>query len=102
MKIPIRFVQLHESLFLGGKNHQLKVTANPELSLTYDRDNKELHVVYKGQATIMPVQAVNSMEPIDPIKADITMTAYPVITAPPPPPAKPIKAQASAPNGIKI
>ncbi len=68
-QIEIDFAELHAPLFLGGKNHQLKLTAGArsELRLVYDRAQKELLVFWKGPKGIVegivPIGTVLSMIP---------------------------------------
>ena len=68
-QIEIDFAELHAPLFLGGKNHQLKLTAGArsELRLVYDRAHKELLVFWHGPKGvvegIVPIGTVLSMIP---------------------------------------
>jgi hypothetical protein len=67
--IELKFAELHNPLFLGGKNHQLKLDPAKEagLKLEYDRAEKELIVTYSdGKTTtvgIIPSSNVACMVP---------------------------------------
>lgn len=66
-KLNLTYAELHAPLFLGGKNHQLKLVAGSEMKLVYDRDEKELLVSWtnhKGtHEAIVPLSTVLSMWP---------------------------------------
>lgn len=101
--IELSFVELFNPLFLGTKNHQQKldIKRNPELKLWYIREEKEVIVQYLEHVAIVPWTAVNSMVP-----KDISFLGFKdkpkakVIKNPEP--SMQIKAQVSAPEGIKI
>ncbi len=77
MKIDLEFAELHSPLFLGGKNHQMKLTAGArtKLQLVYDRAEKELLVFWdEGQhEAIVPVSNVSSMTPkrVDKVEPEV-------------------------------
>lgn len=102
-QIKLAFVELHSPLFLAGKNFSTKIaTEKTNVTLIYDRDEKELHVVYMGKAAIIPFTSVHSMEPVNAKDADIDMTPANAIGIEHPVAVGKIKAQVSAPKGIKI
>ncbi len=104
MLIPLKFVELPSPLFLNGVNMQTKLDIKRRpLKLTYDRKNKELHIVHfngdKASAMIIPSFGVY-MEPIDPKAAGIDMDIIKVEQISPPQVGQPnakIKAQVSTP-----
>lgn len=55
-KIDLKFAQLHNPIFFGGKNFAPKLEPRhiAGLELFYDRENKELHVHYMGAIAIVP------------------------------------------------
>src|ERR1700733_4919447 len=67
-KIDIRFAELHNSLFLGGRNFQLKIDPKkfPGLKLQYDRTEKELLVHWSAEngnfTGIIPSSNIACME----------------------------------------
>jgi hypothetical protein len=67
MKIPLKFAELQNALFLGGANLQLKldISRRTGLVLTYDQENKELIVCHVGNVAIVPTSNIASMTPID-------------------------------------
>ena len=67
MKIEMKFVELHNPLFLAGTNLQLKLdqSKRPELKMVYDRKWQELHVTMNGHLAIVPMANVSSMWPKD-------------------------------------
>jgi hypothetical protein len=100
MKIPLKFAELHNPLFLGGTNLGNKlITEKRPLTLVYEREWKELHVTHNGKFAILPIEAVASMEPIDTAMFGLG-NIEPKIKPNPEP--KVIKAQVGAPQGIKI
>jgi hypothetical protein len=62
-KIDINFAELHNALFLGGKNHGLKLdpARSSGLALIYDRDEKELLVSWNNEKAIIPSSNIASM-----------------------------------------
>ncbi len=66
-KINLKFAELHTSLFLNGKNFGLKLDpcGSPDkfngIKLIYDREFKELHVVWGKETAIIPSSNVVSM-----------------------------------------
>ncbi len=70
MKIDLDSAELHSPLFLGGKNHQLKLAATERtgVKLVYDRAEKELLVSWrcplgKDHLGIVPLSNVAVMCP---------------------------------------
>ena len=68
--LPLKFAQLHTTLFLAGTDHGLKLYGSPgrsktTVSMTYDRLNRELLVFYKGETAIIPSSNVASMTPME-------------------------------------
>lgn len=102
MKIPLKFVELHNPLFLNSKNHKNKISESRDTTLTYDRENRELHVTHSGPgghaAAIIPLESVASMEPHDPDAAGITFVAPKQKPAASVAPTKPVKAQIQDPT----
>ncbi len=85
--VELEFAELHAPLFLGGKNHQLKLVAGArsELRLVYDRPNKELLVYWNGPKGvvegIVPIGTVLSMIPKKP-EAPIPIKTEPAAVSP--------------------
>ncbi len=77
MQIDLEFAELHSPLFLGGKNHQMKLTAGERsgLRLVYDRTEKELLVFFEAQKAeaIVPSSNVSSMTPkrVDKVEPEV-------------------------------
>jgi hypothetical protein len=69
MKINLSFVELHNPLFLNGKNHKQKLHDH-EVSLIYDTKEKELYVNYLGSVAIIPSNNVASMTPSKEVMTD--------------------------------
>ncbi len=94
MKVELEFAELHSPLFIGGKNHQMKLVAGErtDLKLVYDRAEKELLVTWKDAHAIVPLSNVASMWPAKPVKA--VKEEKLAVTAP----SQPLKAQASSPT----
>ena len=67
MKINLKFVELHNCLFLAGTNLQLKldVSKRRELTLVYDRKEKELLVFFNSELAIIPTSNISSMTPFN-------------------------------------
>ncbi len=64
--IPVRFARLHSPLFFGGKNHgdKLEITQQtPQLSMFWDRANRELHVRWMTEETIVTEANVANYTP---------------------------------------
>lgn len=94
MRIPVKFAELHATLFHGGKNHGLKLFSKDGLSLEYDTEEKQLLVTYKGDTTFLPSTSVHNYTPMpEGLEAELA------VVAPDPfvPKAK-IKAQVSGPH----
>lgn len=62
--IDLKFVELHNPLFLGGKNFGTKLDPGKlaGLALKYDRAEKELLVSWCGKTGIIPSSGVACME----------------------------------------
>lgn len=62
--VELSYAELHSALFLGGKNHNLKLgDDHGKQRLVYDRTEKELHVIWNGHKGIVPLTNVASMIP---------------------------------------
>ena len=63
MKIKINFAELHNPLFLAGKNFQTKLDPGKTggLTMEYDRAEKELLVHWEGQTGIIPSSNIACM-----------------------------------------
>ncbi len=61
--IGLKFAELHNALFLGGKNHGLKLDPGKVdgLKLSYDRAEKELIVEWSSHKGIIPTSNVACM-----------------------------------------
>lgn len=91
MSVKLEFAEIISPLFLGRKNHGLKLSNTAGMNLVYDRTEKELLVTFNGKTAIVPSSNVASMTPVN---ANDLQT--PVQS-----PAKlgrPVKAQASTPQ----
>lgn len=64
MKIDLIFAQLHNSLFLAGKNHKEKLYAK-DVRLVYETKSDQLYVKYNNQIAIIPSSNISSMSPLD-------------------------------------
>lgn len=99
MRIPLRYLHLHNSLHLARTNLGMKLdTAVRPLTLIYDREHQEVHVLLMGELAIIPFPAIADMHPLNPSELGYD-------TAPPkeaikanPTPRKPVKAQVSTPT----
>ncbi len=97
MKIDLKFAELHNPLFLGGKNLGLKLDhkKHPSISLVYDRAEKELLVTWNGETGIIPASNVSSMTPA------LINLSPPVVKTELPPrrlPGEPFTAQVETPQ----
>ena len=63
--IELKFVELHNVLFLAGTNLQTKLDPGKRhgLQLFYDRAEKELHVHWNGTVGLIPSSNIAMMEP---------------------------------------
>ena len=107
-------VEMNDTIFVGGRNMPSKLTEqyckDQMIELYYDLSPNDipvpqLAIVYKGLASFHPYTMVKGYQAVNPEDAGMNMKLLKIATAPlapPPPPHKPIKAQVSAPNGIKI
>jgi len=61
----IKWAELHNPLFLGGTNLQLKLdpAKRTGLKMEYNRNDKELLVTWNNQTAIVPISNVASMVP---------------------------------------
>lgn len=107
-RIPIKFLELHESIFLGAKNYPPKLDAEKQNVLIVRYLNEytnEIHLLANGVGTTIPFSMVKQAQPYSFDEAD--MEFEPKVkpeqkTKPAPVPQGRIKAQVSAPQGIKI
>lgn len=90
MVINLEFAELHSPLFLGKKNHGLKLFHKDGMMLQYDRQEKELLAYFGGKTAIIPSSNVSSMTPRDPSAKDEVQT--------PVGPRGKVKAQISTPQ----
>lgn len=74
MKLEVTFCELHTPLFMGGTNFGTKLdpTKRQGLVLTYDRDEKELIIEYKGIVSLVPSANAANMVLADPSAIGIT------------------------------
>lgn len=79
--VEIGFAELHNALFLGGKNHGLKLDPHryPTLKLVYDRAEKELIVSWNQETAIIPSSNVASMTVGKPKDRKVIQSASPQI-----------------------
>lgn len=91
MKIELEFAELHNPLFLGGRNLQMKLDPSrlSGLTLCYDRDEKELLVGWGNKLAIVPSSNVASMVPKDWRTDDPIAKEAPIKTDPVPAQVKP-------------
>lgn len=68
MKLTLEFAELHTPLFLGGKNHGLKLMSKKvgDPLLVHDDKKDKLYVLHGGFLAIIPVSNVVSMTPKEP------------------------------------
>lgn len=103
MKIELAYAELHAPLFLGGKNHQMKLKAGSDMRLVYDRDEKELIIIWGKHVAIVPFHGTtNNVWPKDP-QAFLASIELPPVEATAPTPIKaphvpPKSAQVSSPQ----
>lgn len=106
LRVKLSSLQLHFPLFLAGINHGTKIdTAKKAISLTHfvTETRNEIHIICNGKAAYFPSAGnVAMMIPENHEQAGIELdeTKAPKPTNPAPQPR--IKAQVSAPNGLKI
>lgn len=64
--VPVKFVELHNPLFLAGTNHKNKLYANTStgLQLRYNITAKQLYVLYKNEIALIPESNIGSMMPL--------------------------------------
>ena len=90
MKTKVYFAELHNPLFLAGKNHGVKLSQKSALQLEYDEEKRHLFVTYNGQESRIPESNVASMTTTDP-DAKFIRKAVPA-------PVNKVKAQVSTPQ----
>lgn len=103
MRIPLKFVQLHESVIIAGTNFQKKLDTKRNESLILESESGRLFIYYKGEVAIIPEATYFNAQPVDPtILGEIPSAipkAQPVMEAiPHRGPGRPIKAQVSTPQ----
>ena len=81
MQININFAELHNALFLGGKNFGLKLDPSryAGLKLKYDRAEKELLVSWQKETAIIPSSNIASMTEGKPIDRNVVQTGSPMV-----------------------
>lgn len=111
MRSRIKFLELHESIFIGSKNHPAKIDAQKgELAITHyvEGVRNEIHIVSRdGIATIIPFSMVKQAQPFYPKECGMEVEGLFAEVSPPTPAHPPVingkvKAQVSAPAGIRI
>lgn len=92
-QINIKFAELHNPLFLAGKNHGMKLDPSKvsDMRLVYDRAEKELLVHWNGEIGIVPSSNVSCMMTGEVVKKEAPFT-HPIV-------AGIASAQASTPYG---
>lgn len=109
LRIPLKFIERHTPCFYAGKNFAPKIDAQKEgVTLTRVIDNvwnkDEVHITGRGdEVGIIPFDGnISIAYPVDAEEAGVEKQDFkPKITPNPIPQAK-VKAQVSAPAGIKI
>lgn len=102
MKINVSFAHLHSPLFFAGRNWGEKIdvknTAKGKVTMSYDRDSKELQIQCEGKETFIPSSNVVSYEPMpEGLEAQAKHLNTPPVNPLVNPPKGKIKAQASSP-----
>lgn len=74
--IELKFAELHNPLFLGGKNLQVKLDGHhhPGIEIHYDRAEKELLVRWNCETGIVPISNVACMIPGSAKKRDVPLS----------------------------
>lgn len=80
MQIKLRFAELHNPLFFAGRNWGTKLDpgVKAELSIFYDREQKELIVKTGDRECFLPYSSVQSMEAGEPEKRAVQIT-HPIV-----------------------
>ncbi len=86
--IDVGFAELHDAVFVGGKNLSAKLDSGryPELKMVYDKSEKELLVTWNSVTAFIPSTNIKSyipgkardrfiVQPSHPIVANISQTA---------------------------
>lgn len=95
-KVELEYAELHAPLFLGGKNHQMKLKSGPGLQLWYMRYDKELIVIWGKHVAIVPFHGTtNNAWPKDP-QAFLEALGIPAIAPSAPSPIKASQAKVTA------
>jgi hypothetical protein len=64
--IKVKFSELRAPLFLNGRNFGTKLDyTKPQLSMLYNREEKELYVFYGDQMAMIPRESCASIVPVD-------------------------------------
>ena len=79
MKINCKSADLHNPLFLGGVNLQMKLDISKRvgLTLTYDRVEKELIVELNNHVTVIPSSNIANYSPVNAADIGVSATAQP-------------------------
>lgn len=96
-RIPMKYAQLNNPLFLAGINlgTKLDISRRP-MTITYYREYGEVHVCINKQIGIVPLTGISDMQPVD---MSVFELVEPVIVVKPvEAPKKPVKAQVSSPT----
>ncbi len=82
-KVPIEvgFATLHDAIFVGGKNlsNVLDRSRYPELKLIYDRAEKELHVTWNKQTSIVVSTNIKQYTPGEIVDRKVVQPSHPII-----------------------
>lgn len=109
MKVNVAFAHLHGPLFFAKRNWGEKLdiqnTSKGRITMTYDREAKELHLECEGKESYLPSTSIFSYEPI-PASLDAmvehlsTPSANPLVNPPKgkPGPKPKVTAQVSGPH----
>lgn len=101
-RIPLKYIQTHNPLFLAGTNFGTKIDLNrrSDATLIYDREFGEVHLFFKGEMAIIPLSGISDMWPKT--MQDFMIESVHVVEAPTiqevPQLRKPVKAQVSTPT----
>lgn len=78
-KVDLKYAELHNPLFLAGKNFGLKLDLDhiSNLKLVYDREEKELLVHWQGKVGIIPSSNVACMVQVDELPKEEPVQQHP-------------------------
>lgn len=80
-KIEVGFCELHDGIFVGGRNltNKLDPGRYPELKLKYDRLDKELEVTWNGVTSYVPSTNIKNYIPGKPRDRKIVQMGPPQV-----------------------